>query len=198
MFERRGPDTVVPSLLLATSSSCMPFTPFHFGVGAGLHSASPKKVSFLAFCATNVLVDFETLYYLVTGQFPLHRFFHSFVGVSIVIAVTIALAAGMLELASRIKLPDPFNWQELTLLPVTIGAVLGGYSHVILDGVMHSEMHPFAPLSASNPFSRGVSIETLHWFCIGAGVAGLAVLGVREWLSDQRESERSDKTGVEK
>jgi membrane-bound metal-dependent hydrolase YbcI (DUF457 family) len=158
----------------------MPFTPFHFGVGAGLHAAAPERVSFIAFCATNVLVDFETLYYLLTGQFPLHRFFHSFVGVTIVIFVTIALAMFMLKLATRIELPNPFDWQKLTLLPVVIGSVLGGYSHVVLDGVMHPEIRPFAPFAEGNPFYSAIGLGALHWFCVIAGLVGLAVLWLRE------------------
>jgi membrane-bound metal-dependent hydrolase YbcI (DUF457 family) len=37
----------------------MPFTPFHFGAGALVHSVAPMHVSFLAFCGANVLVDVE-------------------------------------------------------------------------------------------------------------------------------------------
>jgi hypothetical protein len=37
----------------------MPFTPFHFGPGAVVHSAAPKHISFLAFCGANVLVDVD-------------------------------------------------------------------------------------------------------------------------------------------
>jgi hypothetical protein len=34
----------------------MPITPFHFGPAVAVHAVSPKKVSFLAFCASNVLI----------------------------------------------------------------------------------------------------------------------------------------------
>ena len=43
----------------------MPITPFHFGPGAALHAISPRHVSFLAFCAANVLTDLESLYFLL-------------------------------------------------------------------------------------------------------------------------------------
>src|SRR5581483_7315107 len=46
----------------------MPITPFHFGPGAAIHAAAPRCVSFLAFCAANMLIDFEPLYYLLTGH----------------------------------------------------------------------------------------------------------------------------------
>ena len=35
----------------------MPITPFHFGPGAALHVLAPRHVSFLAFCAANVVID---------------------------------------------------------------------------------------------------------------------------------------------
>jgi hypothetical protein len=162
----------------------MPFTPFHFGVGAGLHSAAPRHVSFLAFCAANVVVDFETLYYLTTGQFPYHRFFHSFAGMSFVIAATIGLFAAALWLATKVELPNLFGWQQLTMMPISVGAGLGGYTHVVLDSIMHSEIRPFAPFDDSNPFFGIVRLDVLHWACMAAGVAGLAVLGIRELMKE--------------
>ena len=54
----------------------MPITPFHFGPGGVIHALAPKQVSFIAFCAANVLIDVEPLYFMLTHQYPLHRFFH--------------------------------------------------------------------------------------------------------------------------
>ena len=65
----------------------MPITPFHFGPGAAIHVVAPRHVSFLAFCAANVLIDIEPLYYMLTHQDRLHRFFHTYVGASLVAVV---------------------------------------------------------------------------------------------------------------
>jgi hypothetical protein len=73
----------------------MPITPFHFGPGAAVHAAAPRHVSFLSFCAANILMDVEPLYYRLTGQYPLHRFFHIYIGATLVAVVTI----GPIELA---------------------------------------------------------------------------------------------------
>ena len=161
----------------------MPITPFHFGPGAAFHSVAPKHASFLAFCAANVFVDVEPLYYMVTDQFPLHRFFHTYVGVSIVIAFTIALFVAARKLAAFISLPNLFNWRQLSAKAVAVGAALGGYSHIVFDSIMHSDMRPFAPFSDTNPFLHIVSLEMLHWLCVAAGIVGLAVLGIRKVLS---------------
>jgi membrane-bound metal-dependent hydrolase YbcI (DUF457 family) len=55
---------------------------------------------------------------------------------------------------------------------VSVGSLLGSYSHIVLDGVMHADMRPLAPWSDENPFLHLVSLSTLHWLCVGAVVVG--------------------------
>jgi len=162
----------------------MPFTPLHFGPGAAFHAASPKHVSFLTFCASNVLVDVEPLYYMVSGQYPIHRFFHTYAGVTLVVVLTV-LAAIMLRKV-RI-LPNFFAWKTLNYGQMIMGAALGGYSHVLLDSVMHTDIRPFAPFSDINPLLHLVSLDFLHLFCIGAGILGVIILGVRGDLFSKKD-----------
>jgi hypothetical protein len=61
----------------------MPITPFHFGPGALLHAMAPRHVSFIAFCAANVLIDVESLYNLVNQRHPVHAFFHTYAGATL-------------------------------------------------------------------------------------------------------------------
>lgn len=163
----------------------MPITPFHFGPGAVVHAVAPKHISFLAFCGANVLIDLEPLYFMVTHQFPLHRLFHSYVGASIILLATVALFVGALKLASVVPLPNPLRWKQLTLRQVAFGAALGSYSHIVLDSLMHSDMRPLGPFSEANPLLQSVSLSTLHWSCIAAGIVGLVILGVRNVLREE-------------
>ena len=87
----------------------MPFTPFHFGPGAAIHAVAPKQVSFLAFCASNVLIDIEPLYFILTQQYPLHRFFHTYIGAFLIVGATVALFVGARWFASRLWLPGQCN-----------------------------------------------------------------------------------------
>ncbi|MDD4929497.1 MAG: hypothetical protein PHP85_09495 [Gallionella sp.] len=157
----------------------MPFTPFHFGPGAALHAAAPRHVSFLAFCAANVIIDMEPLYFMATEQFPLHRFFHTYIGASVILLLTVALFMGTLRLASVVALPNMSGWKQLTLRQVVFGAALGSYSHIVFDSIMHSDIRPFAPLSDGNPLLGLVSLGTLHWSCLAAGAVGFVVSGIR-------------------
>src|SRR5262249_33109243 len=112
----------------------MPFTPYHFGPGLALHSIAPRRISFLAFCAANVLTDLEPPYHIVRHEHPTHGFFHTYLGATVTAAVTVAGFA-----AARALLP------KLRLGPVAVGAVTGTWSHVLLDSLMHADIHPFAP-----------------------------------------------------
>lgn len=163
----------------------MPFTPFHFGPGAAFYAAAPRQVSFLAFCAANLLIDVEPLYFIVTRQFPVHRFVHTYVGATVILLSTVALFAGALKLASIAPLPNTFGWKQLTIRAVVVGAALGSYSHIVLDSLMHSDIRPFAPLNEANPLLHAVSLGILHWSCLAAGAAGLIVVGIRKMLSGQ-------------
>ena len=155
----------------------MPFTPFHFGPGALVHSAAPKHISFLAFCGANVLVDVEPLYYMITGGYPIHRFFHTYVGATVAGLIFVLLFA----LVRRFGMPllTLLRLGNLSLRAVALGAFAGTYSHVLLDSLMHADMRPFAPFSDATPLLGAISLRALHGFCVIAGAVGLGIIVVR-------------------
>ena len=82
----------------------MPVTPFHFGPGLLLKAVAPAVFSLTCFVATQVLIDVETAYNLLSGRYPLHRFFHSIPGsvlAGLGVAFVLWLARGWL--AQRFK-----------------------------------------------------------------------------------------------
>lgn len=155
----------------------MPFTPFHFGPGALVHSAAPKHISFLAFCGANVLVDVEPLYYMITGGYPIHRFFHTYVGATVAGLICVLLFA----LVRRFGMPllRLLRRENLGVRAVALGAFAGTYSHVLLDSLMHADMRPFAPFSDATPLLGAISLRALHGFCVIAGAAGLGIIFAR-------------------
>jgi hypothetical protein len=166
----------------------VPITPFHFGPGAALHALAPQHVSFLAFCAANVLIDFESLYNLVNRRSPVHAFFHTYLGATLVALAVVCVFAALRRLSARIQLPDPLHWKALTYRQVAIGAALGAYSHVVLDSLMHRDITPLAPLSTANTLLGLVSLSALHWSCVVAGLLGLLGVGVRTLLANARSA----------
>jgi membrane-bound metal-dependent hydrolase YbcI (DUF457 family) len=166
----------------------MPITPFHFGPGAALHALAPRYISFLSFCAANVLIDFESLYNLVNRRHPVHAFFHTYIGATLIIAAVCVLFAGSRWFALRFWLPNLLRWQTLSLLQVGLGAALGSYSHVLLDSVMHRDIQPLAPFSTSNALLSAVSLSALHLACVALGLVGLLVAAVRSLVAPQQNA----------
>ena len=153
----------------------MPFTPFHFGPGAALAAVAPRHVSFVAFCAVNVLIDVETLLNIVYGREPLHAFFHTPFGATLAAAATVPMVLLVRAIVRRWRRLDFFALAGLTLRQIVLGALAGAWSHVVLDGIMHADASPLAPFVAGNALHGLVDVRMLHAACTLAGVAGLAV-----------------------
>jgi membrane-bound metal-dependent hydrolase YbcI (DUF457 family) len=160
----------------------MPITPFHFGPGAALHALAPRHVSFLAFCAANVVIDVESLYNLVHRREPVHAFLHTYVGATLVVLGLVALFWALRRAGVTRLLPS------LTLRQVSLGAALGAWSHVVLDSVMHHDIRPLLPFSEANALQGVVDLSTLHQACLASALfAGLWMGGRKLW---QRRSRR--------
>jgi membrane-bound metal-dependent hydrolase YbcI (DUF457 family) len=155
----------------------MPFTPFHFGPGVLLKALGPRWISLTAFVASQVAIDLESGYHLFRGDWPVHRIAHTLpvaTLVGIVVAILIYLIGRKVTASSHLVVESANK-----VGPVLAGGVLGGLSHPVLDGIMHTDIRPLLPFDSSNPFLGIVDLETLHLSCIASGLLGGAILGVR-------------------
>lgn len=152
----------------------MPITPFHFGPGGLITLASRGHVSFLAFCAANVLIDVESLYNMVTGQLRIHTFFHTYVGAMLAAVVVVLGFYPARRLANLLPVSPLTAWRHLPVRAVVWGALLGAWTHVLLDSIMHPDITPLAPFSNVNVLYGAVTMGMLHLSCLLAGVAAVA------------------------
>ena len=159
--------------------AALPVTPFHFGPGLALKGVAAPVFSWSAFAAAQVLIDCETLYYLVNREYPVHRFFHSFLGAAaaglaaavLFLVVVRASVAGFPRLIAPLTASSAARG-ELSPLGVLLGGLAGGLSHPFLDGIMHPDVRPFMPWSDHNPFLGLIGLAPLHLACIGAALFG--------------------------
>ena len=151
----------------------MPFTPFHFGPGAAIKAAVPSSFSFVVFCGTQVFMDLEPGYYLLRGEYPVHRVLHTFIGAIVVGAVCGMIGVGLFKIAMRFAASLRITWQCALL-----SALIGSISHVLLDSIMHRDIRLLAPLSDVNPFLGLISVQALHWFCLISGFVGIVGWGL--------------------
>jgi hypothetical protein len=158
----------------------MPFTPFHFGLGAAVKAIVPRGFSFSVFCFAQVVADTEVLVHMARGDNRLHTFFHTIAGA--VVVGLIALAAGkplcQMILSWWAAQPDVplkkyYNASpEIRPVPAITGAFLGSFTHVFLDGIMHIDVRPLWPFIDSNPFFALISPGALDLICLILAVLG--------------------------
>ena len=161
----------------------MPFTPYHFGPGAALHALAPRRISFFAFCAANVLTDLEPLYHLLRNEGRVHGFFHTYVGATFTAAIAVGVFAALGRLGARLPALGPFQERELRLPAVAAGAAAGTWSHVLLDSIFHADIRPFAPFSDAQPLVRAISHQAMQVGCVISGSAGLLILVARRRIA---------------
>ena len=166
----------------------MPFTPLHFGPGLIVKAAAPSQFSLTAYTLANVAVDLEPLYHIVRGDYPLHGPFHTLplatltgllVGVVVSLLSRIFRAFQLQDIAR--KYPDALH-AEFRLPTSIIGGLLGGLSHSLIDSLIYTDFHPFAPLSAQNPLHGLITPGDLSYSLFLAGVIGLVLLVSRIFL----------------
>ena len=97
-------------------------TPLHILAAVPVKIIVPKHFSLLWFSITNILIDLEVIYYILLSEWPIHRFFHSLLGVSI-----IGFSCFILTLFLKEK-----------KIPSFFGCIVGVYSHYIIDGFYHN------------------------------------------------------------
>lgn len=159
----------------------MPFTPLHMGPGLAIKVLAGRHFSVLTYGVAQVAMDIEPLIGLVRGSSVLHGATHTYLAAA-VIAFLVAIVSPLIgrpilrrwnfEL-SVYRLDWLATPESFTPIPVITGAFAGTFFHVMLDSIMHSDMSPLAPWSSANGLLGVITIETLHQFCIIAGLAGI-------------------------
>ena len=152
----------------------MPLTPFHFGPALLFGLLFFSCLDLPTFIVANAILDLEPLAALVLGlEYPLHGFFHSFVGASI---IALALAPAMMKLAptmqksmKALRLEQEFSWKS-----VLLASFSGVYLHILLDAPLYGDIRPFWPYS-ENPLAGAWNTNTIQIACILLFAFGAAV-----------------------
>lgn len=164
----------------------MPFTPYHLGPGLLFGLVLFRYLDFPAFLIANVVVDVEPFLVLVFGlQYPLHGFFHSLIGASLVALVLAAALPKMSNyydlLLSRLRLS-----QRLSKGRTFLASLLGVYSHVLMDSLLYTDIRPFFPFDV-NPFLRGQFMAgAVYDFCVASFLLGAALYASRRIVDSLR------------
>ena len=163
----------------------MPFTPLHFGPGIAAKVVAPSYYSFSVFVFSQVLIDIEPLYFMLNGEWPIHRFFHTYLGATVIAIASYVfgrpicgVCLSIIKRSFRLTKGGIIDAMKL-ISPISAlsASLFGAYSHVALDSIMHSDIHPMAPFTNDNNLLNSITILELHLYCIVAGIIGAVGMG---------------------
>jgi hypothetical protein len=155
--------------------------------GSGDQAVAPRHFSFTVFCFAQIVTDFETAYYMFRGEYPLHRWLHTYLGATLVAVCCVLIGRPVCQAASRawsrwqnapFKLHFPVA-DRISITSAVISAFVGTYSHVFFGSIMHADVGPLRPWSSQNPFCRIVGPFTLHAVCLVLGALGALYIATR-------------------
>lgn len=156
----------------------MPFTPLHLGPGALFKAIGGRHFSFMVFGGAQVLMDIEPLLGILQDKPVLHGYTHSVAGALLIgLAAAITgrpISAWVLRASSYAQVAP--SWRA-----AFSAALIGTYSHILFDAVMHADMNPWWPFGHGNGLLGLVPLGTLHLLCVGAGSLGLTVIAAQAW-----------------
>ena len=147
----------------------MPFTPFHLGPGAFLKGIGGDRFSFMVFGGSQVLIDIEPGYRMISGDSVLHGPSHTLAGALAIGAIATITGKPISEFVLKLL---QYSWPNISWAAAAFGAFSGTFSHLFFDAIMHSDMSPWAPLSDSNGLLGVISLSTLHILCVVLGLVG--------------------------
>ena len=165
----------------------MPVTPFHLGPGIAAKAVLGRHMSLMVFAFSQVAMDVEPAAHMIRGDAVLHGFAHTYVGATLVAALSVVVGRPICQTLLERWPPDPgasfLTWlvapARIPWSSAIVGAVLGTYSHVFLDSIMHADMRPLAPFAETNAMLGAMLIGALHLLCAAGGGLGVVVLLLR-------------------
>ena len=163
----------------------MPVTPFHLLAIIPLKAIAPHRFSWSVFALTNVVIDLEPITYYLITLYPSHNFFHTIIGATLIAILCATYGRRLCERAIKAlhgELQDKeVKWiGEATISNAAArsGALIGAWSHLLLDSLMHEDIKPLSPFTDENPLFGAISVGNLNALCVVSGLLGVAMLAL--------------------
>jgi membrane-bound metal-dependent hydrolase YbcI (DUF457 family) len=159
----------------------MPITPFHLLAATPLKVIAPRTFSWSVFALVNVVIDIEPITYFLITLNPAHRFFHTIIGATLIAILCAIYGRRLCEVAIGIwneEIKSKWLTSEVGISNVAAwsGALIGAWSHLLLDSFMHDDIKPLSPFSDQNVLLGMIPISTLHTICVASGLIGLVAM----------------------
>ena len=157
----------------------MPFTPIHMGPALLVKPILAGHFSLMIFGWTQIVIDLQPLYVLLTGEGQLHGITHTYLGAIIIAMISAVSGKYLSEFAFKITKKVHHSAVSIIRWRVAFAsALIGSVSHVFLDSIMHYDMAPLYPFSTYNVLLGVISLKSLHLLCLYSGLLGVCVYGI--------------------
>jgi hypothetical protein len=152
----------------------VPFTAFHLGPALLIGVLLFPFFDIAALLICSVIVDLEPFYVILFArELPLHGFFHTFIGGTIVgIIVTVILWVAK-RLVQEILMVFKIK-QKSSFARILYTSLFSVNFHILLDSIFHSDMQPFYPV-IFNPFYGLISQDIINQICTVCMILGLTI-----------------------
>ena len=167
----------------------MPFTPYHLGPALFLGLLFLSFIDFPTFLVASVIVDVEPFLVLALNlEYPLHGFFHSLLGGTLV-AVLLALMMHQI----RDKLSPLLSFfrleQEVSFKSILVASLSGIYIHILLDSRIYTDIQPFYPSNYNPLLTTGILAGLDSYiFCIWSFFGAVIIYIIRLFLINRKNS----------
>jgi len=173
----------------------MPFTPFHLGPALVIGIIFIYYLDFPTLLVASVILDIEPFLVLILDlNYPLHGFFHSFLGGTLII---LPLSYIMFKIRPILNpITDFFKLeQNSSFLNILAASVVGIFSHILLDAPLYSDIQPFFPLKF-NPFLYISALPgiTIYLFCVYCFIAAIMLYFIRLAVKFKNKKSKKIKT----
>jgi len=159
----------------------MPFTPYHFGPGLLIGLIFLSLIDFPTILIASIIVDTEPFLVLIFNlDYPLHGFFHSFLGGTIVALILTVIMIKVRKYFTPVMSFFKIK-QKISFIRILLASLIGIYVHILLDSPIYTDIRPFLPFDF-NPFYRTPSLPSsteLSIICIWCFIAGLIIYVIR-------------------
>jgi membrane-bound metal-dependent hydrolase YbcI (DUF457 family) len=167
----------------------MPITPFHIIAAAPIKAIIPRHFSWSIFTLTNIFIDLEPItYFIITGT-PSHKFFHSILGATFLGLICALffrkLCGNYITKWNKNLHPIDHKWfgvknSTISLFEGITGGLIGAWSHLALDSMMHPDIKPFWPFSFSNSLLLLMSPNSILYLCFGLLSLGVIIFVIKK------------------
>ncbi len=120
---------------------------------------------------------------------PQHLLFHTIISVTFIVCLCAKFKKKWCELAidiwnDEIRGKPEAKWftssNKIGKTAAWSGALIGAWSHLLLDSFMHDDIKPLRPFTDANVLFGTISIGWLHTICLIVGLFGAFVILIRK------------------